>query len=90
MQKLCSNFDADYWLARDRDGKFPDEFVQEIVAGEWLGIAMPIEYGGAGLGIIDMAKRTGNELLYNIEKINDDYSFFILTITISQSSDENR
>lgn len=55
MQKLCSNFDADYWLARDRDGKFPDEFVQEIVAGEWLGIAMPVEYGGAGLGITEAA-----------------------------------
>ena len=39
--------------------------------------------GGAGLGLIDMAKRTGNQLLYNIEKINEEHSFFILTTTIS-------
>ncbi len=42
--------------------------------------------GGAGLGIIDMAKRTGNELLYNIEEVDANHSYFILTVTISATA----
>ena len=55
IEKICASFDADYWLARDRDGVFPDEFVAAITAGGWLGIAMPEAYGGAGLGITETA-----------------------------------
>jgi len=44
-----------YWLERDRDGEFPHEFFGAFAAGGWLGIAMPEEYGGAGLGILDAA-----------------------------------
>jgi acyl-CoA dehydrogenase len=45
----------DYWLARDRDGAFPHAFFDAFAAGGWLGIAMPQEYGGAGLGIQEAA-----------------------------------
>ncbi len=55
LQALCSEFGDDYWLARDRDGLFPEEFVDAVTAGGWLGIAMPQEYGGAGLGITEAA-----------------------------------
>ncbi len=48
------------------------------------------EKGGAGLGIIDMAKRTGNELLYNVEDVGEDYCFFILTVTITPSAFEKQ
>ena len=55
IAKLCQRFDADYWLARDGDGAFPEEFVAAIVADGWLGIAMPPEHGGAGLGVTEAA-----------------------------------
>ncbi|MFT6037317.1 MAG: acyl-CoA dehydrogenase [Candidatus Azotimanducaceae bacterium] len=55
IEQICAGFDADYWLARDTDGVFPDEFVNAITAGGWLGIAMPEAYGGAGLGITEAA-----------------------------------
>ncbi|MFT7246807.1 MAG: acyl-CoA dehydrogenase [Candidatus Azotimanducaceae bacterium] len=51
IEKICSRFGDDYWLARDSDGLFPEEFVRAITEGGWLGIAMPEAYGGAGLGI---------------------------------------
>lgn len=51
VAKICARFGDDYWLARDSDGKFPEEFVRAITEGGWLGIAMPEAYGGAGLGI---------------------------------------
>lgn len=53
--KLMQQFDDDYWLAHDRSGDFPVEFTEAIAEGGWLGIAMPTEYGGAGLGIADAA-----------------------------------
>ena len=51
--KLCARYDDDYWFDRDHDGKFPKEFVNDVASAGWLGIAMPEEYGGAGLGVIE-------------------------------------
>ncbi|GLQ05085.1 acyl-CoA dehydrogenase family protein [Sneathiella chinensis] len=53
--RLCSRFDDQYWLDRDTDGQFPEEFCQAIVSEGFMGIAMPEEYGGSGLGIADAA-----------------------------------
>lgn len=53
IQKICERFPAEYWLERDTDGRFPEDFVTAITEGGWLGIAMPEEYGGAGLGITE-------------------------------------
>ena len=51
VQRLCARFDDAYWLARDADEAFPDAFHAAMAEAGWLGIAMPAEYGGAGLGI---------------------------------------
>jgi acyl-CoA dehydrogenase len=53
--KHCSRFPDEYWLERDRDGVFPHEFFKSMVEGGWLGIAMPAEVGGSGLGITEAA-----------------------------------
>jgi acyl-CoA dehydrogenase len=53
--KLCSRFPDEYWLERDRDGVFPHDFFRSMVEAGWLGIAMPTEYGGSGLGITEAA-----------------------------------
>ena len=53
--RICARFGDDYWLAKDRDGGFPDEFHRAIADGGWLGIAMPEAYGGSGLGITEAA-----------------------------------
>jgi acyl-CoA dehydrogenase len=55
VERICQRFDADYWLARDRSGEFPHDFHQAMAAGGWLGIAMPEEFGGAGLGVCEAA-----------------------------------
>lgn len=41
--------------------------------------------GGAGLGFIDIAKKTGNPLNFKFVPINDEYSFFIISSTISRT-----
>ncbi|WP_462317056.1 SiaB family protein kinase [Marinilabilia sp.] len=41
--------------------------------------------GGAGLGLIDIAKKTGSKLSYQFKELNNDVSFFILTSTIKRN-----
>ena len=53
--RLCAQFGDEYWLARDRDGGFPAELHAALARDSWLGIAMPEEIGGAGLGIAEAA-----------------------------------
>ena len=53
VSAVVRSFDDDYWLARDDDGEFPKEFHRAMADAGWLGITMPQEYGGAGLGVTE-------------------------------------
>lgn len=53
ISKICDNFSAEYWLERDSNGEFPQEFVTEVCEAGWFGIAMPEKYGGSGLGMTE-------------------------------------
>ena len=55
ITRLCAGFDDAYWLRKEREARFPEEFYQAMAAGGWLGIAMPTAYGGGGLGIAEAA-----------------------------------
>src|SRR5690606_20739985 len=55
IRAICDRFDDDYWDELDREHRFPFEFAQAVAEGGWLGIAMPTEYGGAGLGVTEAA-----------------------------------
>jgi len=55
VAKVCAGFDLDYWLKKDREGGFPLDFHAALARDGWLGIAMPQEYGGAGLGVTEAA-----------------------------------
>jgi acyl-CoA dehydrogenase len=52
---VVRRFDDEYWLARDEDGEFPREFHRAMADAGWLGITMPTDYGGAGLGVTEAA-----------------------------------
>ena len=53
VRAVARRFDDEYWLARDEDGEFPREFHRAMADAGWLGITMPVEYGGAGLGVTE-------------------------------------
>jgi acyl-CoA dehydrogenase len=55
VARICADFDLAYWRERDREGGFPFDFHRAIAKAGWLGIAMPPEVGGAGLGITEAA-----------------------------------
>ena len=39
-------------------------------------------HGGGGLGMIDIARKSGNQLTYEFEDINEDYGLFTLIIKV--------
>jgi hypothetical protein len=43
------------------------------------------EKGGAGLGLIEMVRKSGNKLCYDFTKLDDKYSFFYFQINVSTS-----
>jgi acyl-CoA dehydrogenase len=55
VRKICARFGDDYWLDKDNDGGFPEDFHRAFAEAGWLGIAMPQDYGGAGLGVTEAA-----------------------------------
>ena len=55
IARVCAAFDLEYWLQKDRAGDFPHDFHAALACDGWLGIAMPVEYGGAGLGVVEAA-----------------------------------
>ncbi len=55
IAKICEQFDDQYWLEKDRDGGFPHDLHQALARDGWLGICIPDQYGGAGLGITEAA-----------------------------------
>jgi acyl-CoA dehydrogenase len=55
VARLCARFGDEYWLQRDADGRFPEDFCRAIADHGYMGIAMPEEYGGSGLGITEAA-----------------------------------
>ncbi|HLL28791.1 MAG TPA: acyl-CoA dehydrogenase family protein [Xanthobacteraceae bacterium] len=55
VARICARFGDDYWLARDREGGFPEDFHRAFAEAGFLGICIPEEYGGAALGITDAA-----------------------------------
>ncbi|MGW7546505.1 acyl-CoA dehydrogenase family protein [Streptomyces sp. NPDC054770] len=50
---LLRDFDDRYWMEKDRDHAFPEEFYDAVAGGGWLGITVPEAYGGHGLGITE-------------------------------------
>lgn len=50
IRNVCEDFDAEYWRSCADTGDYPHEFVGELADRGWMGILIPEEYGGAGMG----------------------------------------
>jgi acyl-CoA dehydrogenase len=55
VARTLAPFGDDYWRETDDTGKFPEDFVAAMADGGWLGVAMPENVGGAGLGLTEAA-----------------------------------
>ena len=55
IERICAQFDDQYWFDRDHDGRFPEELYRALADDGWLGMCISEEYGGAGLGVTEAA-----------------------------------
>ncbi len=55
VERICARFDARYWREADEQGRFPEDFVAALTQAGFLGVAMPQDVGGAGLGATEAA-----------------------------------
>jgi hypothetical protein len=59
----------------------PEEI--KAIYRQMLSTATISESGGAGLGLLEMAKKTGNKLDYDFVSIDNDFSYFVLSKTVN-------
>ena len=52
VRQLCQKYGEDYWLEMDRNHGYPTEFVNELTDAGFLGVLIPEQYGGSGIGRI--------------------------------------
>lgn len=55
VRRICAGFDDEYWSSCEENRRFPEEFYQAMASAGFLGITMPVELGGSGLGVTEAA-----------------------------------
>jgi alkylation response protein AidB-like acyl-CoA dehydrogenase len=55
VKQVGKKYGRDYWVAKARQGEFAKELWDELASGGYLGMLIPEEYGGGGLGMREMA-----------------------------------
>lgn len=50
IRNICADFDREYWRENDAEHEYPEEFADVLATNGWLGVLIPEEYGGAGMG----------------------------------------
>jgi acyl-CoA dehydrogenase len=53
VRELCLKYPNSYWRSKDKEKKYPEEFVLELTSSGLLSALIPSEYGGGGLGLIE-------------------------------------
>ena len=51
VQRLCVQFDNEYWRKLDEFRAYPVEFVNALTKAGYLSVLVPETYGGSGLGL---------------------------------------
>jgi acyl-CoA dehydrogenase len=55
VKRICAGFDDQYWTDCEEHLRFPEAYYQAMAKDGWLGVTMPTELGGAGLGVTEAA-----------------------------------
>src|SRR3954451_5521841 len=50
---IASRWSDEYWADVDQRHEFPWDFYRGLSEAGWLGICVPEEFGGSGLGILE-------------------------------------
>ncbi|CUR58881.1 putative acyl-CoA dehydrogenase [metagenome] len=55
VRTMCKGFPDEYWAEHDDSHEFPWDFYNAVAEAGWLGLTVPEEYGGGGLGVVEAA-----------------------------------
>ncbi|MEF8855697.1 MAG: acyl-CoA dehydrogenase family protein [Haloarculaceae archaeon] len=55
VSSLGEDYDREYWRHHVEENEFPEEYWSDLADDGWLGVTIPEEYGGAGMGMVEMA-----------------------------------
>ena len=55
VDAMMRDFPDDYWMHKDRAHEFPWDFYNAFAKAGFLGVVIPEQYGGSGLGIAEAA-----------------------------------
>jgi acyl-CoA dehydrogenase len=55
VSDIASDYDRDYWKSHVEEKEFPEEYWQDLADDGWLGVTIPEEYGGVGMGMLEMS-----------------------------------
>jgi acyl-CoA dehydrogenase len=58
-RRLADRFDDDYWRTHDEAHEFPWDFYNAFAEQGWIGILVPEEFGGAGMGVMQASVLLG-------------------------------
>lgn len=53
LTRMMEKYGENYWQELDKNGEYPSKFVDEFGKNGFMGIPIPQEYGGTGLGITE-------------------------------------
>lgn len=54
IRELADDYDWEYWKGCIREKEFPEEYWEALARDGWLGVCIPEEYGGVGMGMLEM------------------------------------
>jgi len=52
-RRIANDFGPSYWREKDKRKEYPWDFVKAYAKDGWLGVSMPEQYGGMGLGLTE-------------------------------------
>jgi acyl-CoA dehydrogenase len=55
VRDVAGDYDWDYWKSHVEDKEFPEEYWSALADDGWLGVTVPEEYGGEGMGMLEMS-----------------------------------
>ncbi|ARS90632.1 acyl-CoA dehydrogenase [Natrarchaeobaculum aegyptiacum] len=55
VREIAADYDWAYWKDCIEENEFPEAYWADLARDGWLGVTIPEEYGGAGLGMLEMS-----------------------------------
>ncbi|MBL8589273.1 MAG: acyl-CoA/acyl-ACP dehydrogenase [Methylobacteriaceae bacterium] len=78
IRGLVKEFDLEYWRQKDKKKDYPWDFKDALAKGGWLGMFMPEQYGGMGLGLSEVGvvlNELGQHCGFNANSVFQYYVF---------------